>query len=73
MDRTSELVQELVNEIKRSALESVSAVLGDGAPSNGRARRARRKARGKWQPGSPGRVPKWYLEQQKQRAKAKGK
>src|SRR5437868_5050396 len=50
-----DLVQEEVGNAIQSLLGSVS--IGTSKPKNGR-RRHRRKTRGKWRPGGPGRPPK---------------
>ena len=53
------VIRDLVQEEVRSAIQSFldSIHTGKTKPKNGR-RRRRRKARGKWRPGGPGRPPK---------------
>ena len=53
-----DMVQEEVGNAIRSLLGSVSS--NKPKPTNGR--RRRRKARGKWRPGGPGRPPKAVAE-----------
>ena len=54
------VIRELVQEEVGTTLGSL---LGTGKPKAANGRRRRRKARGKWRPGGPGRPPKAVAEQ----------
>src|SRR5689334_6625936 len=56
------MIRELVQEEVGTALGSF---FGTGKPKAANGRRRRRKARGKWRPGGPGRPPKAVAEQAK--------
>ena len=61
-----DLVQEEVGDAIRSLLGSVSST----RPKAKNGRRRRRKARGKWRPGGPGRPPKAVAEKAARKKKA---
>ena len=61
-----DLVQEEVGDAIRSLLGSASGT----KPKAKNGRRRRRKARGKWRPGGPGRPPKVVAEKMAQKAVA---
>ena len=61
-----DLVQEEVGDAIRSLLGSASGT----KPKAKNGRRRRRKARGKWRPGGPGRPPKGVAEKMAHRKKA---
>ena len=61
-----DLVQEEVGDAIRSLLGSASGT----KPKAKNGRRRRRKARGKWRPGGPGRPPKAAAEKMAHRKKA---
>src|SRR3989442_8447823 len=61
-----DMVQQEVGSAIQSLLGSIST--GTAKPTNGR--RRRRKARGKWRPGGPGRPPKAVAARMAHRKKA---
>ena len=63
------VIRDLVQEEVRSAIQSFLDSIHTGTkPKNGR--RRRRKARGKWRPGGPGRPPKAVAEKMARGKKA---
>ena|SRR6266849_9994775 len=66
------VIRDMVQEEVRSAIQSLFGGLSTGKPAkNGR--RRRRKARGKWRPGGPGRPPKAVAERAAHNKKAVAK
>src|SRR2546422_5371800 len=63
------VIRDLVQQEVHSAIQSVLGTVSTGKakPKNGRHRR--RKARGKWRPGGPGRPPKAVAEKMAQAKK----
>src|SRR5947199_10440339 len=56
------VVREMVQQEVRSAIQSVLGTVSTGKAKATNGRRRRRKARGKWRPGGPGRPPKAVAE-----------
>src|SRR2546422_10546866 len=61
------VIRDMVQQEVRSAIQSLFGSISSGKmkPKNGR--RRRRKARGKWRPGGPGRPPKAVAEKAAQK------
>src|SRR6266516_4539414 len=64
------VIREMVQEEVRSAIHSLLGSVSTTRPKAKNARRRRRKARGKWRPGGPGRPPKAVTEKMAQKAVA---
>jgi hypothetical protein len=56
------VIRDLVQEEVRSAIQSLLGMVSSNKPKVKTGRRRRRKARGKWRPGGPGRPPKAVAE-----------
>src|SRR5712691_2140640 len=65
------VIRDMVQQEVRSAIQSLLGTISTGKtkPKNGR--RRRRKARGKWRPGGPGRPPKAVAQRADRVPKAK--
>ena len=56
------VIREMVQQEVGSAIRSLLGSVSTGKPKAKNGRRRRRKARGKWRPGGPGRPPKAVAE-----------
>ena len=56
------VIRDLVQQEVHSAIQSVLGTVSTGKAKATNGRRRRRKARGKWRPGGPGRPPKAVAE-----------
>ena len=56
------VIRDLVQQEVRSAIQSLLGSVSRNKPKPRNGRRRRRKARGKWRPGGPGRPPKTVAE-----------
>src|SRR6266446_2400454 len=63
------VIRDLVQEEVRSAIQSLLGSVSSNKPKARNGRR-RRRARGKWRPGGPGRPPKAVAEKMAQKAVA---
>jgi len=66
------VIHDLVQQEVRSAIQSLLGGISTGTakPKEKNGRRRRRKARGKWRPGGPGRPPKAVAEKMAQMKEA---
>ena len=64
------VIRDLVQQEVRSAIQSLLGSVSSKMPKAKNGRRRRRKARGKWRPGGPGRPPKAVAEKMAHRKKA---
>ena len=63
------VIRDIVQEEVGSAIQSLLSTVSTGKPTAKNGRRHRRKARGKWRPGGPGRPPKAVAEKMAHRKK----
>src|SRR5438094_6583914 len=56
------VIRDMVQQEVRSAIQSLLGGISSTKPKAKNGRRRRRKARGKWRPGGPGRPPKAVAE-----------
>ncbi len=63
------VIRDLVQQEVHSAIQSVLGTVSTGKAKATNGRRRRRKARGKWRPGGPGRPPKAVAEKMARRKK----
>src|SRR2546425_11839674 len=56
------VIRDMVQQEVRSAIQSLLGSISTGKTKAKNGRRRRRKARGKWRPGGPGRPPKAVAE-----------
>ena|SRR2546426_12617725 len=61
------VIRDLVQQEVRSAIQSLLGSVSSKMPKAKNGRRRRRKARGKWRPGGPGRPPKAVAEKMVQK------
>ena len=64
------VIRDLVQQEVSSAIRSLLGSVSSNKPKAKNGRRRRRKARGKWRPGGPGRPPKAVAEKMAQKAVA---
>ena len=64
------VIRDLVQQEVRSAIQSLLGSVSSKMPKAKNGRRRRRKARGKWRPGGPGRPPKAVAEKMAHTKKA---
>src|SRR2546426_9447794 len=64
------VIRDLVQQEVRSAIQSLLGGASGTKPKPKNGRRRRRKARGKWRPGGPGRPPKAVAEKMAQKKEA---
>src|SRR2546426_8607924 len=64
------VIRDLVQQEVRSAIQSLLGSVSSKMPKAKNGRRRRRKARGKWRPGGPGRPPKAIAEKVAQKKAA---
>src|SRR5206468_12265104 len=64
------VIRDMVQQEVRSAIQSLLGSISTGKTRLKNGRRRRRKARGKWRPGGPGRPPKAVAEKMAHRKKA---
>ena len=64
------VIRDLVQQEVRSAIQSLLGRVSGTKPKAKTGRRRRRKARGKWRPGGPGRPPKAVAEKMAQKKAA---
>jgi len=64
------VIRDLVQQEVRSAIQSLLGSVSSKMPKAKNGRRRRRKARGKWRPGGPGRPPKAVAEKMAQKKAA---
>ena len=63
------VIRDLVQQEVSSAIRSLLGSVSSNKPKAKNGRRRRRKARGKWRPGGPGRPPKAVAEKAAQKKK----
>ena len=64
-------IRDLVQQEVRSAIQSLLGMVSSSKPKAAKnGRRRRRKVRGKWRPGGPGRLPKAVAKRVAQKKKA---
>src|SRR5437867_12927591 len=63
------VIRDLVQQEVSSAIRSLLGSVSSNKPKAKNGRRRRRKARGKWRPGGPGRPPKAVAEKMAHRKK----
>ena|SRR5204863_1967002 len=64
------VIRDMVQQEVSSAIRSLLGSVSSNKPKAKNGRRRRRKARGKWRPGGPGRPPKAVAERMAHRKKA---
>ena len=64
------VIRDTVQQEVRSAIQSLLGSLSTGKPNAKNSRRRRRKARGRWRPGGPGRPPKAVAEKAGRKTRA---
>lgn len=64
------VIRDLVQQEARSAIQSLLGGVSTRRTAKNGGRRRRRKARGKWRPGGPGRPPKAFAEKMAHTKKA---
>ena len=64
------VIRDLVQQEVSSAIQSLLGSVASNKPKAKNGRRRRRKARGKWRPGGPGRPPKAVAEKAARKKKA---
>src|SRR5437667_9249756 len=64
------VIRDMVQQEVRAAIQSLLGSVSGTKPKPTNGRRRRRKARGKWRPGGPGRPPKAVAEKMAHRKKA---
>jgi len=64
------VIRDLVQQEVSPAIQSLLGSVASNKPKAKNGRRRRRKARGKWRPGGPGRPPKAVAEKMAQKAVA---
>ena len=64
------VIRDMVQQEVSSAIRSLLGSVSSNKPKAKNGRRRRRKARGKWRPGGPGRPPKAVAEQAARKKKA---
>jgi hypothetical protein len=64
------VIRDMVQQEVGSAIQSLLGSISTGKRKATNGRRRRRKARGKWHPGGPGRPPKAVAEKMARRKKA---
>ena len=64
------VIRDIVQQEVSSAIRSLLGSVSSNKPKAKNGRRRRRKARGKWRPGGPGRPPKAAAERMAHRKKA---
>ena len=68
MSRQRSLIRDMVQQEVRSAIQSLLGSVSTGKRAKAKdGRRRRRKGRGKWRPGGPGRPPKAVAEKMAQK------